>query len=67
MNLGTEDHLGDSLTVPKVNKDHPAMITAGGNPPAEGDSTSNIGRAQGAAEAITVVHEKIERRMKPES
>jgi len=36
------------------------MIAAGGNPSAEGQSASNIGRAQGAAEAITVMHNEKE-------
>jgi hypothetical protein len=61
MNLRAEDYLGDAVAVSQINKDHPAMITAGGDPAAESNVASNIGGAQGAAEAITVVHVKSEK------
>jgi hypothetical protein len=56
VNLGTEDYLGDAVAVAQIDEDHPTMITAGGNPAAESNVASNIGGAQGAAEAVTVVH-----------
>ena len=67
MQLGTEDHLSDSIAVTQINEDHSSMIATGGHPTAQGNGASNIGRAQCAAEAVTVVHGKIERWMKVES
>ena len=58
MDLGAEDHLRDAVTVAKVDEDDAAMVAAGGDPAAEGHVASDVGRAQGAAEAITVMHGK---------
>ena len=58
MEFGTENDLGDAVAIAQIDEDHAAMVASGGNPPAEGYIASDIGRAQGAAEAITVVHRK---------
>jgi hypothetical protein len=65
--LRTEDHLGDALAVTQVDEDQTSMIASGSDPTAQGDVASNIRGAQGAAEAVTVVHGKVEGGMKPET
>jgi hypothetical protein len=59
VDLRAENHLRETLSITEINEDNPPMISAGSNPAAQSDFTSNIRRAQGAAEAVTVVHRKI--------
>jgi hypothetical protein len=58
MEFGTENNLGDAVTIAQIDEDHAAMVATGSDPAAQGYIASDIGRAQGAAEAITVVHGK---------
>ena len=58
MKLGAEHDLGDAVAVAQIDEDHPSMVAAGGYPAAEGRLSADIGGAQGAAGAITVVHGK---------
>ena len=56
MQFRPKNDLCDPVAVAQVDEDDSAVVAPGSDPSAQGDFASDIGRAQGAAEAVTVVH-----------